>query len=85
METIYVLLPVALMIAAIAVGLFIWAAKSGQFDDLDTPAVRILFDDDEPSRPAPAHASGSSRPVTTTPLARRSPGDGGDPTRRVSE
>ena len=48
METIFVLLPLALLIAAIAVGLFIWAARTGQFDDLDTPAVRILFDDDEP-------------------------------------
>lgn len=57
METIFVLLPLALLIAAIAVGLFIWAAKTGQFDDLDTPAVRILFDDEEPRRPATAHAS----------------------------
>ena len=48
METIFVLLPLALLIAAIGVGLFIWAARSGQFDDLDTPAVRILFDDEEP-------------------------------------
>jgi cbb3-type cytochrome oxidase maturation protein len=56
-ETIFVLLPLALLIAAIAVGLFIWAAKTGQFDDLDTPAVRILFDDEEPRRPATANAS----------------------------
>ena len=54
METIFVLLPLALLIAAIAVGLFIWAARTGQFDDLDTPAVRILFDDEEPR---PAHPS----------------------------
>ena len=54
METIFVLLPLALLIAAIAVGLFIWAARTGQFDDLDTPAVRILFDDEEPRRPAAA-------------------------------
>ena len=47
METIFVLLPLALLIAAIAVGFFIWAARTGQFDDLDTPAVRILFDDEE--------------------------------------
>jgi cbb3-type cytochrome oxidase maturation protein len=47
-ETIFVLLPLALLIAAIAVGSFIWAARSGQFDDLDTPAVRILFDGEEP-------------------------------------
>jgi cbb3-type cytochrome oxidase maturation protein len=50
-ETIFVLLPLALLIAAIAVGFFIWAARTGQFDDLDTPAVRILFDDEEPRRP----------------------------------
>lgn len=47
METVFVLLPLALLIAAIAVAFFIWAAMSGQFDDLDTPAVRILFDDEE--------------------------------------
>jgi cbb3-type cytochrome oxidase maturation protein len=45
-ETIFVLLPLALLIAAIAVGFFIWAARTGQFDDLDTPAVRMLFDDE---------------------------------------
>ncbi len=50
METIFVLLPLALLIAAIAVGFFIWAARSGQFDDLETPAVRMLFDDEEPPR-----------------------------------
>jgi len=49
METIFVLLPLALLIAVIAVGFFIWAARTGQFDDLETPAVRILFDDDETS------------------------------------
>lgn len=53
METIFVLLPLALLIAAIAVGLFVWAALSGQFDDLDTPAVRILFDDEAPGRGGP--------------------------------
>jgi cbb3-type cytochrome oxidase maturation protein len=51
-DVIFVLLPLALLIAAIAVGLFIWAARTGQFDDLDTPAVRMLFDDEEP-RPVP--------------------------------
>ena len=49
MEAIFVLLPLALLIAAIAVGFFIWAARTGQFDDLETPAIRILFDDEEPT------------------------------------
>lgn len=71
METIFVLLPLALLIAAIAVGFFIWAAKSGQFDDLETPAVRILFDDEEPRRtpaggaPPPAGASVAPPPADT--------------------
>jgi cbb3-type cytochrome oxidase maturation protein len=47
MEAIFVLLPLALLIAAVAVGFFVWAARTGQFDDLDTPALRILFDDEE--------------------------------------
>lgn len=49
MEAIFVLLPLAVLIAAIAVGFFIWAARTGQFDDLETPAIRILFDDEEPT------------------------------------
>jgi cbb3-type cytochrome oxidase maturation protein len=63
-ETIFVLLPLALLIAAIAVGLFIWAARTGQFDDLETPAVRILFDDEEP-RPS---AAGSREPHAVSGL-----------------
>ncbi len=54
METIFVLLPLALLIAAIAVGFFIWAATTGQFDDLDTPAVRMLFDDEAPAGVGPS-------------------------------
>lgn len=87
METIFVLLPLALLIAAIAVGLFIWAAKSGQFDDLDTPAVRILFDDEEPRRPATAHAS-PVPPGTTgvaVPLTSSAETTKTESTRRASE
>ena len=50
MSVIYVLVPVASLLAAAAVWAFIRAARSGQFDDLDTPAVRMLHDDDEASR-----------------------------------
>jgi cbb3-type cytochrome oxidase maturation protein len=61
MELILVLLPFALLFAGIALALFVWAAQSGQFDDLETPAVRILFDDEPP---APAH--GTARPADGT-------------------
>jgi len=39
------LLPVAIGIAVVFLGFFIWAARSGQFDDLDDPPERILHDD----------------------------------------
>ena len=60
METIFVLLPLALLIAAIAVGLFVWAATTGQFDDLETPAVRVLFDDEEPLGPRRGQGAAAS-------------------------
>lgn len=49
MSVIYVLVPVASVLAAAAVWAFIRAVRSGQFDDLDTPAVRMLHDDEEES------------------------------------
>lgn len=45
MSVIYLLLPVALIIVAAAVGAFVWATRRGQYDDLDTPALRMLHDD----------------------------------------
>jgi len=64
METLFVLLPLALLIAAIAVGFFIWAARSGQFDDLETPPVRMLFDDVEPGAARPPASAASTRSVS---------------------
>ncbi len=46
MTVIYVVLPLAILIAAAAVGAFAWATRRGQFDDLETPAHRMLLDDD---------------------------------------
>ena len=45
MEIIFVLLPLSLLLALGGVGLYLWAVRSGQLDDLDTPALRVLFDD----------------------------------------
>jgi cbb3-type cytochrome oxidase maturation protein len=42
----YLLIPLGLVLVVIMVAAFFWAAKSGQFDDLQTPAVQILLDDD---------------------------------------
>lgn len=85
METIFVLLPLALLIAAIAVGLFIWAAKTGQFDDLETPAVRILFDDEEPRRASPANGAPAPTAAPAAPPPSDTPSTKADSTRRAPE
>ena len=48
MEVIYLLVPVALLIAGVIAVVFFWAIRAGQFDDLEGPAHRILMDDDSP-------------------------------------
>ena len=47
----YLILPLALIIVLIAVAGFVWAARKGQFDDLDTPAMRALHDDPGERKP----------------------------------
>ena len=49
MEVIYGLLPGMLAIGVIGVGIFIWAVRSGQYDDMEGAANRVLFDDDSES------------------------------------
>jgi cbb3-type cytochrome oxidase maturation protein len=41
----FLILPLALLVVFAAVIAFVWAARRGQFDDLDTPAMRALHDD----------------------------------------
>ena len=45
MESLYLLIPIALLLTAIAIKLLLWAIDSGQYDDLDKEAWRILSDD----------------------------------------
>ncbi len=47
MSALYIVLPLALVVAASAVIAFIWTVRSGQLDDVDTPPRRILFDDQD--------------------------------------
>jgi len=48
MEVLYLLVPLAMLIVALMVVIFFWAVRSGQFDDLEGPAHRIIMDDDRP-------------------------------------
>jgi cbb3-type cytochrome oxidase maturation protein len=47
MNVLVYLIPVALFLGLLGLGGFLWALRSGQFDDLDGAAHRILFDDDD--------------------------------------
>ena len=49
MNILFILIPLGVMLLGVAVAAFIWAVGNGQYDDLDSPAWRILLDDD--SRP----------------------------------
>lgn len=51
MEAIYYLLPFSLMVGVAVVGVLFWAIKSGQYDDIDGAAARILMDEDDPLLP----------------------------------
>jgi len=54
MEVIYGLIPAMIILGLIMVGILVWAVKSGQYDDLEGDANRILMDDDDPLLPGNA-------------------------------
>lgn len=47
MDVLYLLIPISLVMIGLIIGVFLWAIKSGQFDDLEGPAHEILMDNDE--------------------------------------
>lgn len=47
MNSLFLLIPIAVALVAVAIKLLFWAVKSGQYDDLDTESRRILFDDQD--------------------------------------
>jgi len=50
-DILFIAIPIALIIAGIFLAAFLWATHSGQWDDLDTPAWRMLMDDEEKQKP----------------------------------
>lgn len=61
MKIVMVLVPLMLILVAIGIALFSWAVRNGQYDDLDGPAHRILYDDDEDRIPAEARQKKPAR------------------------
>ena len=54
LDVLYLLIPASILLALVALALFLWAIHTGQFDDLETPAIRILYDD-KPAEPQGGH------------------------------
>lgn len=58
METLYLLIPLSLLLALGVGGLLWWAVSSGQYEDFEGPAYRVLSDDDTPRA-----AAGNEQPA----------------------
>ena len=68
MDIILYLIPAALFLGLLGLGAFFWALRSGQFDDLDGAAHRILFEDDEaPPGLDKSGGEGADPPPTSPP------------------
>ncbi|OKL41521.1 cbb3-type cytochrome oxidase assembly protein CcoS [Pontibacter flavimaris] len=52
MYIIFLMIAVSVSVAAAFLVAFLWAVRSGQYDDDYTPAVRMLFDNETPAKPA---------------------------------
>ncbi|MCR4346093.1 MAG: cbb3-type cytochrome oxidase assembly protein CcoS [Sulfuricaulis sp.] len=62
MEILYLLVPLAVILAGVIVWAFLWSIRSGQFDDLEGPAHRILMDEDDKPRPSQDSKPGRKKP-----------------------
>lgn len=51
MDILFILIPLGILILAVMIAAFFWAIKSGQFEDMEGPAYKILMDDDDPLDP----------------------------------
>jgi cbb3-type cytochrome oxidase maturation protein len=62
MESLYLLIPVSVVLVFVIAGLFWWSVRSGQFDDLEGPAHRIIMDRDV--KQAPEHKDKSPKDMS---------------------
>ena len=63
MSILYLLIPLSLILLGLAVWAFFWAVRHDQFEDLEGPAHRILFDDDDPPGEAPRRHGDTDAPT----------------------
>jgi cbb3-type cytochrome oxidase maturation protein len=57
MQVLFIVLPLALIMAGVALAAFLWSVRSGQYDDMDTPQIRAILDEPDDGRGS-GHAGG---------------------------
>ncbi|MDD3353776.1 cbb3-type cytochrome oxidase assembly protein CcoS [Zoogloea sp.] len=61
MESLYLLIPLSILLVFVIGLIFWWSVRNGQFDDLEGPGYRVVSDDDTPRpAPGPGHREGVS-------------------------
>lgn len=66
MNIIYMLLAISVVVALVFFAAFIFSVKSGQYDDVYTPSVRMLFDDELVKETAPKDVKKEKKPIKIT-------------------
>jgi len=61
METLFILIPLSILLVGLIAALLIWAVRSGQYDDLERPRHEIFLDDDEQPPPGKEQDEGAGR------------------------
>jgi len=66
MRILLLMIPISIVLLGIAIWAFVWAVRRGQFDDLDTPALDILVEEDgpRPKSPSPVYGRGVGERVS---------------------
>lgn len=75
MTILYLLIPLAVGLMVVAIAFFLWTVRTGQYDDLEGPAHRILMDDDDPMIPGNARPKKPAPKPGSPPAAAEADGD----------
>jgi len=78
MSILYLLIPLAVGLMAVAIAFFLWTVRTGQYDDLEGPAHRILMDDDDPMIPGNVRPIKKAKKPVQSADANKAPDEQGD-------